>query len=120
MRFLDQAIVPQGPFSLKAAAEFGFGPNEGRPPPFAGPRRLALPDHTPGLHAEKLARLRGVARAALAGELDVERLRELGPERAYQDVQRLKGLGPFYAGLVVLRASGFADAMLASTEPKVL
>jgi DNA-3-methyladenine glycosylase II len=34
--------------------------------------------------------------------------------------QTLKGLGPFYAGLVVLRASGFADAMLAMNEPRVL
>ncbi len=74
----------------------------------------------PGLSTEKVARLRGVAQAALTGVLDVEHLQRLGPERAYEDVQRLKGLGPFYAGLVVLRASGFADAMLGVAEPKVL
>jgi DNA-3-methyladenine glycosylase II len=73
-----------------------------------------------GLNAVKVGRLRAVARAALAGELDVERLHALGPERAYEDVQRLPGIGPFYAGLIVLRASGFADAMLAMAEPKVL
>jgi DNA-3-methyladenine glycosylase II len=81
---------------------------------------LELPDETPGLNAEKVARLRGVARAAAEGQLDVARLHELGPERAYEEVQQLKGLGPFYAGLVVLRASGFADAMLQTAEPRVL
>jgi DNA-3-methyladenine glycosylase II len=85
------------------------------------PNRLAvLPEDTPGLNAQKVERLHGVALAALAGELDVEHLHELGPVRAYEAVQRLKGLGPFYAGLVVVRASGFADAMLLAPEPKVL
>ena len=81
---------------------------------------LAETDDPPGLSAEKVARLRGVARAALAGDLDVERVHALGAEQAYEEMQRLKGLGPFYAGLVVLRASGFADAILKLSEPKVL
>ncbi len=81
---------------------------------------LGLKDDTPGLNLEKVARLRGVARAAADGMLDVSHLHELGPERAFAEVQRLKGLGPFYAGLVVLRASGFADAMLQAPEPRVL
>lgn len=90
-------------------------------PAFPQPEALAqLPGEVPGLNAAKVSRLRGVGQAALAGELDVERLHELGPERAYEDVQRLNGIGPFYAGLVVLRASGFADAMLPMAEPKVL
>ncbi len=83
-------------------------------------RLLELGDEFPGLNAEKLARLRGVAEAALAGRLDVPALHAMGPEQAFEEVQRLKGLGPFYAGLVVLRASGFADAMLPMAEPKVL
>jgi len=88
---------------------------------FPQPERLMeLAPDTPGLHPEKVERLRGVAQAALAGELEVEHLHELGPERAYSEVQGLKGLGPFYAGLVVLRASGFADAMLPVAEPKGL
>jgi hypothetical protein len=29
-------LEPRGPFSLCAAAEFGFGPNQGRPPAFDG------------------------------------------------------------------------------------
>jgi DNA-3-methyladenine glycosylase II len=88
---------------------------------FPQPEQLiALAQDSSGLPREKLERLLGVAQAALDGQLDVERLHTLGPERAYADVQRLKGLGPFYAGLVVLRASGFADAMLPVAEPKVL
>lgn len=35
-------IVPRGPFSLKGAAEFGSGPNAGRPPGFDGAMRLAF------------------------------------------------------------------------------
>ena len=69
---------------------------------------------------EKVARLRGVAQAARSGALDVDHLHEIGAERAYEEVQTIKGLGPFYAGLVVLRASGFADAMLTVGERKVL
>ena len=88
---------------------------------FPQPRHLLeLGDRFPGLSMTKLTRLRDVAGAALDGQLDVPRLHELGPERAWDDVQRLQCLGPFYAGLIVLRASGFADALLPMTEPKVL
>jgi DNA-3-methyladenine glycosylase II len=83
-------------------------------------RLLTIPDAFSGLNATKVDRLRAVARAAAAGELEAARLQELGPERAYEDVQRLPGIGPFYAGLVTLRATGFADAMLRTPEPKVL
>lgn len=98
-------------FELDGAAEIAF----------PQPRHLGeLGDEFPGLSLEKLARLRDVVAAALGGELDVSRLHELGPERAWVDLQRLPGLGPFYAGLVVVRASGFADALLPMAEPKVL
>jgi DNA-3-methyladenine glycosylase II len=75
---------------------------------------------TLGLEPERATRLRTVATAALEGRLDVERLHELGPEAAYTDLQGLKGIGPFYAGLIVLRATGFHDAILATAEPRVL
>jgi DNA-3-methyladenine glycosylase II len=87
---------------------------------FPQPERLLEVEPRPGLAPEKVERLHGVARAALDGELDVARLHELGPERAYEEVQRLRGIGPFYAGLIVLRASGFADAMLEVPERKGL
>ncbi len=89
---------------------------------FPQPQRvLELSDEpTSGLGGDKAARLLAIARAALAGELEVGHLHELGPERAREEVQRLKGIGPFYAGLIVLRGSGFADAVLGAPEPKVL
>jgi len=83
-------------------------------------RLLGLGEDTPGLNPEKVERLRGVALAAAAGKLDVGHLQAIGPERSYQEVQQIKGIGPFYAGLVVLRASGFADAMLEVVEAKGL
>jgi DNA-3-methyladenine glycosylase II len=87
-------------------------------PAFPQPERLLELAAVPGLNDAKVQRLHGVARAALAGKLDVARLQALGPEAAYEDVQRLAGIGPFYAGLIVLRASGFADALAGLPEPK--
>jgi DNA-3-methyladenine glycosylase II len=87
-------------------------------PAFPQPERLLELETVPGLDDVKVQRLHGVARAALAGELDVARLQELGPDAAYEDVQRLPGIGPFYAGLIVLRASGFADALAGLPERK--
>jgi DNA-3-methyladenine glycosylase II len=83
-------------------------------------RLITIADPFPGLNTTKVDRLRAVAAAAADGDLDAARLRELGPERTYEDVQRLAGIGPFNAGLVTLRATGFADAMLRTPEPKVL
>lgn len=88
---------------------------------FPQPRHLvALGDRFPGLNLQKLTRLRSVAEAALLGDLDIAAIQALGPERAYADLQRLQGIGPFYAGLIVLRASGFADAPMLAPEPQVL
>ena len=36
------SITPGAPFSLDAAAAFGFGPNTGRPAPERGVMRLAM------------------------------------------------------------------------------
>jgi len=87
---------------------------------FPGPQRLLEVEPMPGLPPEKVARLRGVAEAALDGRLDAQHLRALGAEGATEEVRSLRGIGPFYAGLIVLRASGFADAMLSAPEPKVM
>jgi DNA-3-methyladenine glycosylase II len=85
---------------------------------FPQPAVLVQLDSFPGLDATKVRRLRGVAGAG--AELDAGHLQALGPERAYEHVQQLEGIGPFYAGLIVLRATGFADAALRTPEPKVL
>lgn len=83
------------------------------------PERLLEVDEISGLPVDRIPRLHAVARAALAGDLDVARLRELGPQQAMVDVQRLPGIGPFYAGLIVVRACGFVD-VLPEGEPRLL
>ncbi len=77
---------------------------------FPTPARLLEFDAFPGLDATKIERLHGVARAAQAGLLDVARIQELGTDNATKALQSIKGIGPFYASLIVIRASGFADA----------
>jgi DNA-3-methyladenine glycosylase II len=86
---------------------------------FPAPEALLGVESFPGLPADKIDRLHGVARAALDGRLDPPRLRELGPERAATDLQAIKGIGPFYSELIVIRATGFAD-VLPTSEPKAL
>ena len=80
------------------------------------PEQLLKVTEFPGIPTEKLARLHGVARAALDGLLDVERLQRFGPEVAAAELQRIKGIGPFYASLITIRATGFTD-VLPADEP---
>ncbi len=83
----------------------------------AGQRTAALPTpeqllgvgEFPGINAEKMTRMHAIARAALTGRLDADRLRSLGPEITTQEMLHLKGIGPFYASLITIRAVGFAD-----------
>lgn len=79
-------------------------------PAFPLPQRL-LDDLEagPGLPDEKVARLRGVAEAALAGQLDPARLCAMEPDAALADLRTLRGIGPFYATLILVRASGVTD-----------
>lgn len=86
---------------------------------FPTPERLLEMSALPGLPPEKIARLHGVAHAALEGRLDVAHLKALGPDAATAEVQTLKGLGPFYSALVVIRGTGFAD-VLPANEPRGL
>ena len=63
-----------------------------------------------------MPRLHGIAEAATAGRLDVDRLTALAPEEAMAELQRLPGIGPFYSALVVVRACGLTD-VLSTQEP---
>jgi len=83
------------------------------------PSQLLAVENFPGIDAARLARMHGVALAAQAGQLDVDRLEALGPQEALGDVQQIRGIGPFYAELIVIRAIGFTD-VLPVKEPKVL
>ena len=93
----------------------------------AGEQLAALPtpdqllgvDSFPGIPADRIPRLHGVAQAALDGRLDADRLLGEGPERAMAGLQALNGIGPFYSALIVIRGTGFAD-VLPVGEPRVL
>jgi DNA-3-methyladenine glycosylase II len=86
---------------------------------FPVPARLLRVESFPGISEDKLRRLHGVARAALEGRLDVDYLKEQGPERAMAELQSIEGIGPFYSALIVIRGTGFTDVLPVS-EPKAL
>jgi DNA-3-methyladenine glycosylase II len=77
---------------------------------FPAPQRLRKLGTIPGVTDEKVARLHGIADAALEGRLDRARLRAMPAEEAQADVRRLHGIGPFFATAIVLRGAGRADA----------
>jgi len=84
---------------------------------FPSPQELLARDTVPGLNAEKVTRLHGIARAALEGRLDADRLRALEPDDALADVQELRGIGPFSAALTVVRGAGLTDVLVLDLPP---
>jgi DNA-3-methyladenine glycosylase II len=76
---------------------------------FPRPDRLLDLRTVAGVSAAKVERLRGIARAALDGELDAERLRRLGDVAGPAALRRLPGIGPFWGSGIYLRACGIAD-----------
>jgi DNA-3-methyladenine glycosylase II len=86
---------------------------------FPAPDRLLAVGSFPGIGADKMERLHGVATAAVEGRLDVGLLRDLGPEQAMAQLQAIKGIGPFYSELIVIRGTGFTD-VIPVNEPKAL
>ena len=92
----------------------------GRPMPvLPTPEQLLRVEAFPGITPEKIERLHGVARAALAGRLDTAELRLLPVDEATARLRELPGIGPFFAELVVVRALGHTDVLPAS-EPQLL
>ncbi len=75
---------------------------------FPVPEKLLEVESISGLPGWKVDRLHGVARAALAGLLDVDRLRELG-EAAPASVLSIPGIGPFWSQGIWLRGCGVVD-----------
>lgn len=86
---------------------------------FPLPEALVTLKSVPGFEPQRIERLRGVARAALDGKLDADRLAKLPLEVARAQVETLPGIGPFYADLILVRATGIADA-LPREEPRIL
>ncbi len=96
------------PFELAGATEYAF--------PL--PERLLELKEFPGFEPQRIERLHGVARAALAGQLDPGRLARMEADEAMTELRRIPGLGPVYAGLVELRSTGVADALTLG-EPRL-
>jgi DNA-3-methyladenine glycosylase II len=78
---------------------------------FPAPDVLAGLEAFEGIPDAKLARLRGIARAAGDGLLDRERLRALPVEDALTELMRLRGVGPFAAQGILHRGAGLVDAV---------
>jgi DNA-3-methyladenine glycosylase II len=92
---------------------------DGRPATaFPAPAVLAELAGFPGLTEVKVSRLRGVASAALDGQLDAARLRALPRAQALAELQAIPGIGPFSAELILLRGAGDPDHTPAA-EPRI-
>lgn len=86
---------------------------------FPSPRVLAELPRFPGLSDVKVARLRGIGEAALAGLLDADGLRAMGETAALTALQTLRGIGPWGASHIFYRGAAPEDA-LPTAEPRVL
>jgi DNA-3-methyladenine glycosylase II len=86
---------------------------------FPGPVRLAQLDRFQGLFGRKVEYLNSLGRAALAGELDTESLREMTRDQSLTSLQRLAGIGEFGSQLIRLRALSAVDE-LPTREPRLL
>jgi DNA-3-methyladenine glycosylase II len=85
---------------------------------FPLPERLLEVTSFPGIEETRLARLHGVARAALDGKLEAAEIAAASPDAAMAGLRQIKGLGPVYAMLVYLRSTGVKDAA-ALGEPRL-
>ncbi|MBA2311270.1 MAG: DNA-3-methyladenine glycosylase 2 family protein [Actinobacteria bacterium] len=76
---------------------------------FPAPQRLASMLSFRGLFGRKVEQLHEVARAALEGRLDGDRLRSRPHEEALAELKSLPGIGDFSAELILVRGAGEAD-----------
>lgn len=82
------------------------------------PRQWLALTSVPGLAAQKLEVIQGLARAALEGKLEADALRALPVDDALERLERLHGIGPWTAGHMLFRGATVQDAV-PTTEPRV-
>jgi len=85
---------------------------------FPSPERLLAVKEVQGFSEEKLRRLHGIARAALEGRLDRERLLAMDQAEAVEELRELPGIGRFWSQGILLRAVGPTDAVTPD-EPRM-
>ncbi len=72
-----------------------------------------------GIDPLRAERVVGVAHAAAQGLLDVDRLAVLDDDQVRRELRTISGIGPFYADLILIRALGRTDVLVAD-EPRLL
>jgi DNA-3-methyladenine glycosylase II len=78
---------------------------------FPRPDVLLGIEEVPGISAEKVKRLHGLAQAALDGRLDTATLAALSVEEALSRLRELPGVGPWTAQAVLMRGCGMPDTI---------
>ncbi len=76
---------------------------------FPRPQQLLELAEVRSLPEEKLTRLHAVARAALDGVLDRQRLRSMAVPAALAELSAIRGIGPFSAQGILHRGAGLVD-----------
>ena len=79
--------------------------------PFPRPQALLDVQTVQGISAVKVTRIRDLARAAIDGRLDTERLRALPEDEALAGLRALPGVGPWTAQAILMRGCGVADSL---------
>jgi DNA-3-methyladenine glycosylase II len=115
-RYRGQAAVIMDRLSAELGATFAGEGEAIRAFPL--PHRLLKAEALRSVAPQRVQWLHAVARAALDGALDPGALAAMEPERALEHLQQLPGIGPSYATLILLRATGVADA-LTFAEPRL-
>jgi DNA-3-methyladenine glycosylase II len=115
-RHRTQATALRRKLSAAAGRVFELAGQE--EPAFPLPERLLEVTSFPGIEETRLARLHGVARAALDGQLEAAELASAPAETSMAALRQIKGLGPMYAMLVYLRSTGVKDEA-ALGEPRL-
>jgi DNA-3-methyladenine glycosylase II len=95
-----------------------YGEDADRQLAFPTPEKLLELRHVQGLEAIKVERLHVVARAALDGQLDADKLLAMSTEEGMEHLLKLPGIGPTYGTLILLRGTGSIDAMT-GVEPRL-